>query len=300
MKALSRFHQRGAAIIAALLIALAATVAAAAVIQRQGLLVDTLVGERDRAQAEWILRGGLDWARIILRNDGVRSPTTRLDGVWAQPIVGLNVSAFDDGREALFSGRIEDEQGKYNLRHLVSKGKIVPEEVEALGRLFTSLDIPAGLAGSVAQRLLDAEPIEDEPARAPGLRRLADLAGLPGMTAEQLRILRPYLTVLPGVTAVNVNTASAEVLGTALPSLPLAAARELITERDRGLWFTSGADFFNRLGTSAGATTGRVAVRSDWFLVSGEVAVNEAVVGVQALLQRRAGQQPVVRWMVGG
>lgn len=241
-------HQRGTAIIGALLIAFAAAAAATAVMERQSLLVDTLVGERERAQAEWVLRGGLDWARIILRNDGLRNATTRPDGVWAQPILGLQINEFTDGRQALFSGRIEDEQGKYNLRYLVAQGNIVPKEVEALGRLFDSLDIPAELSMAIAQRLRDAGPTEDGPAQAPGLRRLSDLGTLDGMTAERLHILRSYLTILPSPTPVNVNTASAEVLDILLPKLALPDMRELVARRDRGLWFNNTADFLNRLG----------------------------------------------------
>ena len=290
-------RQQGTAVIGALLIAFAAAVAATSVMERQGLLLDTLVGERDRAQAEWVLRGGLDWARVILRSDGARNAITRPDGVWAQPIIGLHITDFDDGREALFSGRIEDEQSKYNLRQLTRQGEIVPEEIDMLGRLFDSLDIPAELATAIAQRVIDSMPTEDGPAPALGLRELNDLGNVEGMTTEWLNILRTYLTILPGPTAVNVNTASPEVLAIALPELSLSDARELAAQRDRGQWFNNSADFLNRLGRNAGAGTGRLAVRSDWFLVSGEVAMNDAVVGVQALLHRQGGQPPTIRWM---
>jgi len=288
--------QRGTAVIAAMVVAAAAAVAATQVIERQNLLVDTLAHERDRAQAQWILRGGLDWARMVLQQE-THLPTTRLDAAWAQPIVRLQIGGdggdFGGSRQALFSGRIEDEQGKYNLRHLVVDGEIAPDAVAALAQLFQMLDIPMELANAVAQRLH-----EGDAGQAPGLRRLADLAAVDGMHADHLHVLRPYLTILPHTTQVNVNTAPAEVLATILPSLRLAQARELVAQRERGLWFTTQADFFNRMGAHADDYPNRIAVRSDWFLISGEVALNDAVVSTQALLQRtRSASADNIRWM---
>ncbi|MCK2094557.1 type II secretion system minor pseudopilin GspK [Thauera aromatica] len=297
MKSIGRTRQTGMAVIAALLVVIAASIAAVAVIERQTLLAQTLTGERNRAQAEWLLRGGLDWARVILREDARRNATTRLDTVWAQPIAGLRVSDPDDAHEALFSGRIEDEQGKYNLRNLINaKGEIVPEELEALTRLLSWLDMPAELAAALAQRIADATPGE-EPAQAPGVRSVTELGGIDDLSAERMDVLQAYVTVLPGPTPINANTASAEVLASILPELSLAVARELVAERDRGLWFNSAADLFNRVKANDGRLFTRIAVRSDWFRVSGEVAMSDAVVGVRALLHRRNDQAPVIRWM---
>lgn len=297
MKSIGRTRQTGMAVIAALLVVIAASIAAVAVIERQTLLAQTLTGERNRAQAEWLLRGGLDWARVILREDARRNATTRLDTVWAQPIAGLRVSDPDDAHEALFSWRIEDEQGKYNLRNLINaKGEIVPEELEALTRLLSWLDMPAELAAALAQRIADATPGE-EPAQAPGVRSVTELGGIDDLSAERMDVLQAYVTVLPGPTPINANTASAEVLASILPELSLAVARELVAERDRGLWFNSAADLFNRVKANDGRLFTRIAVRSDWFRVSGEVAMSDAVVGVRALLHRRNDQAPVIRWM---
>src|SRR5690606_32438199 len=120
----STSRQQGMAVIAALVVVAAAAVATAAIVQRQSVLADTLSGERDRVQAKWLLRGALDWARVILLNDARRNAVTLKDAIWAQPIVGLEIRPPGDPRTAYFSGQIEDEQSKYNILRLAVDGHV--------------------------------------------------------------------------------------------------------------------------------------------------------------------------------
>ena len=65
-----RHRSRGAALLTAMLtVTLVATFAAAALWQ-QWRSVEVETAERDRLQAAWVLSGALDWARLILREDG--------------------------------------------------------------------------------------------------------------------------------------------------------------------------------------------------------------------------------------
>lgn len=290
-------RQQGMAVVAALVVVAAAAIATAAIMERQALLADTLVGERDRAQANWLLRGGLDWSRVILLNDARRNAVTRHDAVWAQPIVGLEVSTPNDTRKAYFSGQIEDEQSKYNLENLAVQAVVQPAEVQFLETLLTGLGLPALLGGAIAQRVAQGQTNAFGEQAAPGLRSLGDLLSLEAMSPDLVRTLAPYLTILPQKTALNANTARAEVLSACVPGLDLARARDLVDQRDRGQWFTSRADFFNRLGDSAIRPTDQVDVSSEWFKVTGEVTLDQSAVQMQALLHRQRGAPPVIRWI---
>ena len=67
-----RCPQAGAALISAMLtVSLVASLAAAALAQ-QWRLSEVERHERQRQQAQWILQGALDWARLILREDAPR------------------------------------------------------------------------------------------------------------------------------------------------------------------------------------------------------------------------------------
>ena len=285
------------AVIAALVVVAAAAVITAAIMERQALLADTLVGEKDRAQAKWLLRGGLDWSRIILFNDARRNSVTLKDAIWAQPIAGLEVSTPGNMRKAYFSGQIEDEQSKYNSWELAQNGVVQPKELAVLESLLNGLGIQTALAAAIAQRVADTQSGQNIEPKAPGLRTTSDLLGINGMSPDIAASLEDYLTVLPQKTTINANTASAEVLSASVPGLDLAQARDLANQRDRGQWFNSRSDFFNRLAKSNITPGDQIDVSSDWFKVTGEVTLDQIAVGMQALLHRHGGEPPSIRWI---
>lgn len=289
-------RQHGMAIIAALVVVVAASALAASVIERQGFLAHTLIAAGDRSQATWILRGGLDWARAVLHMDARESPITRPDALWARPVIGLPVGQADDPEHALFSGQIEDEQGKYNLQNLADNATINPKEVLVLERLLGWLGLDPALASIMAQRVADAQPGKEGGPRAVGLRSIDELRILHGISDQAIDQLQPYLTVLPAATTVNANTATAEVLGAVVDALGLAGARELIAQRDQGLWFSNRADFVNRLRSRDPDAGQRIGVSSHWFRVTGEVTVGESLAGLRALVHRSDQGLTSIRW----
>lgn len=290
--------QQGMAVIAALLVVIAAAVVTTRIVEEQGLLARTLASERERAQAEWMLRGGMDWSRAILRFDARTNATTRLDGIWAQPIVNLPVGAAGNPEQALFTGQVEDEQGKFNLRNLAQEGLVQPQARDELRRLFEFMRISPEVVDNVAQRVAASQYGPQSQPRAPGLQFVSDLAGVPGMSPEALAQVGPFLTVLPKVSKINVNTASAEVLAAVVPDMDLARARAVVLERDKGVWFNNVGDFLNRLQLKGDEAAQRLAVQSQWFRVSGEIAGDQTLVSMQGLLYR-ADQEaaPAVSWI---
>jgi len=312
-------RQQGMAVVSALLIVTAVAVLVTGLFQRQAAAVRAVENEQARIQARWLLQGGLDWARLVLREDARRNSTTRLGELWATPVADTRVTRPGDDRVALFSGRIEDEQGKYNLRNLAKDGVPQPTEVAALERLCTMLGLPASLATRIALRIASAqaapatsetsggasptgadangEPVGGHGPSAPMIRSVDDLEGLADITEETIEALRPYVTVLPEATAVNANTAPAEVLAAVVPGLSLGQARAITEQRNAGSWFNDRADFSNRLANpDITITDSQIVTVSKWFLVSGSVTLERATVTMQALVSRANANSPAVVW----
>lgn len=331
-------RQEGMAVISALLIVAFVTVVAASLTQRQATLLRSVQAEQARGQAHWLLRGGLDWARGVLQADAQRGPVTHLGGDWVQPILRSRFGSENPRLVGTFSGRLHDEQAKFNLRNVVRQGKVSTEDVEMFGRLCAQLGIDAALASRIVQRVVMAVPrgqaqsesseradtdsdvegnagddtnvrggratlMLPEEAQAPMIRVLEDLLPLDGMSADVLERLRAYVTVLPTNTALNINTAPTAVLAAAVPGLTMAQARTLVDERDAGQWFQHRGDFVNRLRRlDVSMSRVRVAAVSQWFRLSSVAVLDQATVPMQALLHRQRGAHlaPRVTWIREG
>ena len=105
------------------------------------------------------------------------------------------------------------------------------------------------------------------------------------------------LTVIPAMTWLNGNTATAPVLAAYVPGLSLERAQAMINERDAGRWFINRGDFVNRLRMpQLELTSVKVGITSDWFRLRGEARRDQRRVSLEALLHRSGDRLPQVIW----
>ncbi|NWN49606.1 type II secretion system minor pseudopilin GspK [Pseudomonas sp. MAFF 301514] len=274
--------QRGMAIISALLIAAVVAVLAGAMLTRQTVFTRSLEAEQLRIQGQWLLQGGLERSRQLLWDARQKDVLTRLDQPWARAQGGA------------FEGRIEDEQGKFNLRNLVNREQVDTEQLQSFERLCRLIGVDPAVSRRISQRVIASyEP----PAKYPMLRSLDELSGIEGLDPLVLQRMQAYISVLPGRTWVNGNTASAEVLSAVVPQLSLAQAHGLVAERDSGQWFINRGDFVNRLHLPQVAVDSvQVGITSEWFRVQGQARREQRRVTLDALLHRPEDRQPRVIW----
>ena len=301
----TQHRQRGAALLMAMLtVTLVATFAAAAMWQQwRGVEVEQ--AERDRVQSAWILTGALDWARLILREDarsgGFDGPD-HLSEPWAVPLEEARLSTFlaaekgvttvsagDDTMDAFLSGQIVDLQSLLNVNNLVDQGKISVSGMRSFTRLFELLGLPPAQLATLAENLRFAADTTAANRSAPmaslAPQRVEQLVWL-GLAPETIAALRPYVTLLPARTTVNLNTAKAEVIYAAVDGLTLPEAQRLVSERDRS-HFRTVADAAKVVGREASAFPNeQVSVGSHFFESRGRLRLGKVVVEERSLLQR--------------
>ncbi len=309
-------RSRGAALLAALLtVTLVATLAAAALWQ-QWRGVEVEAAERTRAQSAWILIGALDWARLILAEDGrssrgTASNTDHLAEPWALPLAEARLSTFlaaaDGGmethRDAFLSGQITDLQGRLNLTRLLSAGEEGLQAYLRFERLFSLLGLPASelrlltdtlkranaaLVAAGGTGTLDASAQQNASGAPLMPQRFEQLAWL-GVAPQTLAALRPHVVLLPRSTPVNLNTASAEVIFAAVPRLDMARARQIVSERDRGA-FTDPGKALERVGLPADTACEWCSVNSSFFEVRGRLRLDSVGVEEVSVVQRDVAQ----------
>ena len=289
--------ERGAAVVMAMLVVAVAATLVAGAFWRQSVVARQAENELSYAQAKWLIRGAIDWAGVILREDARTSSVDHMGEPWAVPLADTHLNP-DDGRDPVFlAGAIRDEQAKLNLRNLAGPKGINAQEVEALQRLLVLVGASETIATRIAERVLAAVAGEDGRRQtALGLGSIDDLLGVEGISPATIERLRPFVTVLPQPTPVNANTAPAEVLAARFENLSLADARRLTASRDRA-FFKDRTDVLSRIAQlKLKAGEGEIAVATRYFSVDGVVTYRRARLRSEALLQREANQVVMV-WL---
>ena len=291
-------HQRGAALLAAMLtVTLVATIASAAMWQ-QWRSVEVEAAERSRAQDAWILTGAMDWARLILREDARTGGADDLTEPWAVPLAESRLSTFlaaeggsatDEGgaAESFLSGRVTDLQSRLNISNLVEGVKVSDNGLRSFARLFKLLNLPMAELNALAENLRFASDTSAEN-RSGNLaplkpQRLPELVWL-GLTPRTLAQLAPFVTILPARTPVNLNTASAEVIYAAIAGIDMAAAETIVSQRERTPFRTLPDAAKLLVGTELSAE--QHSIKTDFFEVRGRLRTPRGVVEEQSLIHR--------------
>ncbi len=299
-----RARQQGVAIVLALTVVALAALAVTAMMVSQSIWSRRVELTAAHAQARQLVQAGLDWGRAVLSDDRRTSAVDYLGEPWAVRLPPIPV---DNGS---LTGRIEDEQGKFNLNNLLTDGKIDLAQLDHFRRLLAILGLPPTLAGSLADWIdADSEPQPQGGAEdayylslpSPHLAAnrplidVAELALVRGFDDGVRARLRPFVTALPRFTPVNVNTAPPEVIAAMVDGLSLDDARALVARREQA-YFRNLPDFFGQLPEGLSVPPGNLSVSSDFFLATMQVTIGAAQARGVALLDRENDGWPAIVW----
>ena len=311
-----QFRQRGAAILTAMLTVVLVASLASATLWQQWRGIEVEAAERSRTQSAWVLVGALDWARLILREDGRKGGADHLAEPWAVPLAQARLSTFlaadrsdalaaEEMQDAFLSGQIVDLQSRLNVTNLVVNGTVDAAAQLAFERLFEVLNLPgvelqvmlvllgqaqAALPAQTSGRALRgsgaAPPPAANAASAMLMPQTPDQLAWVGLSTPTLARLRPYVTVLPVRTPVNLNTAPAEIIFASVPGLALADANRLVQTRTTQ-HFTTLTEATTALGLAPGVLTeSRHSVNTRFFEVQGTLRMAQVQVQEQSVVQR--------------
>lgn len=280
--------QCGMALVSALMIVAVAASLVAGLFLQQARLARFVENEWRERQGQWILRGGIDWAQVILREDAQRSTLDHLGEPWAIPLTNVPVPLVNHA-DAVLQGHITDAQARFNLNSLALQGDIQPGLVKALERLLGAVNVSAGWAS----RFADA--IARQQQGGLGWRTSDQLAISLAMPAAEWAQVEAYVVLLPQATPINVNTAGAPVLTAVFSGLSPTQAQLLVARRDEA-YFRDTADMRNRLpGADLTPAETAISFQSTYFFAHGTVTLDTATFSADALIQRE-GRQTQILW----
>ena len=232
---------------------------------------------------------------------------------WAVPLQEAKLSTFlaqdqqlrEGDPEVFLSGQVTDAQSRLNLSNWYEAadgqrmGQLNPNMQAALSRLFNVLGLPASELAVLSREWLAAAQAARTPLSAAGTSTGSNMSGaalLPqqvsqlqwlGLSRNTVTRLAAHVTILPEMTPVNLNTASAEVLYATVPGLDLAAAQQFVQQRARA--------HFSNLPDASKALGGKPlearwhTVGSRFFQVWGRLRMEERTQEETALILRDAG-----------
>jgi general secretion pathway protein K len=271
-----RIRQRGVAVVLAMGVVALAAIAAAAMLASQSTWSRHTELRAEHVQAQALVQAGVDYTRALLSEDRRVSSVDHLGEPWALRVPPVPV---DNGE---LSGRIEDQQGAFNVNNLYRNGNLSPAHVAQFRRLLEILALPDSLADAV---LALNRPLID----------VVELARVPGFDAQVRARLRPFVTALPRFSSVNVNTATPEVLAALVRDLELEDARALAEQRNRA-YFRNLSECLMKLPPGAGVDGNDITPASQYFIASVRVTIGEAQARGTALLARESNAWPTVVW----
>jgi hypothetical protein len=135
-----RARERGIAIVLAISVVAMAAMVAAAIMVSQSTWARRLELTAEHVQARSVLQAGADWARAVLSDDRRQSNVDHLGEPWALRLPPMPV---ENGE---LVGKIEDQQGLFNVNNLVAEGKVNFAQLAHFRRRLASLSLPDALA----------------------------------------------------------------------------------------------------------------------------------------------------------
>ena len=126
------------------------------------------------------------------------------------------------------------------------------------------------------------------------MMHISELRLVKGITQEVYEAVSPYLTALPGNTAVNVNTAPAPVLAAIAPSLSISSAEDLIIEREEKPFESIQAFLSHSLLQGSETNPQALSVQSSFFNLGSEVKIGNSLLKNNSLLHRINAQSVLV------
>lgn len=303
---MKRYTQQGAAIILAMLVMALATTTAVFMAWQQSMWTQHAGNLVERSQVNALSRGAVDWARAVLAEDARKGDVDHLQEAWAERLSALPVD------NATIGGKIYDQQALFNLNNLLHNGRDSMPDINIFRRLLEHLELPPDLSNAVIDWIDEDSALHspggaedanyllaNPPYRAANrlLLSVDELYRVRGFNPQIIERLRPFVTVLPERTTINVNTAPREILAALLPESS-AANMDLLLESRREAHFKNRPDF--RARTPKPARTLRdedFDVRSTFFLATVNVRTDHAATAYAVMLARLAsGGWPRIVW----
>jgi len=312
-------RQTGVALLAALILMLALVITMGNIFYRHQIDVSQATGARHTDQAILLAISGENWAKQLLSDSSDDRGVDHFEEDWAQAMPMLPLEG------GTLTGCLSDLQGRINLNNFsgytsqtlkAEMGADTSGYARVWEALLVSLEIVADPSRSATiidwldpdSELINswgAEQIDYDgytPPRVPANGLITDtteLAAIGSYEVAEVQRLLPWISALPRVTPININTASTQLL-TALGGSMGLEFEQMVSERRP---FSSVDEFHQFIAERTQLALPLVKTRwpvtvvgvnSNYFELYLEVTLGEARIEVKSIMDRAGLTEPVI------
>ena len=309
-----RQQQTGVALITAILLVAMATILTTKLVWEYQMSMRRTEALLMREQARFFGIGAEAVAIDILAQDDPVFDHAGED--WAQIVPPLDIG-IDEIEMGQMQGMLRDAQGKFNLNNLVPVRGAEPDQTsrEQFTRLVEILRLDPGIVDAIID-WIDEDTVPqlsgaedgiytslDPPYRAANnyLTSVSELRAIANIDNETYETLLPHVTAIApgwcgnegGVTAININSASAAVIASLHEDIGIGQAEAWVEERGETGWenMTEISDWPTEYATLPGTPA---ALNSYCFELNALVNVGRSVLSMYSLLDRSANEDTIV------
>ena len=291
-----KHQEKGVALITVMLILALATILAVSMSSRQQLDIHRSANVFNFEQAYQYELGAESWAKQILIRDQKDNEIDSFEDDWATVLPLLPIEG------GQMSGQIEDLQSRFNINNLVLDGKPQKLYIDRFKRLLRNLDLNEDMSAVIVDWIDSNEQIgfsgaEDNeylnlsPAYRTANQAMSDVSELlliKDVDFESYEKLRPFVCVLKSNTAINVNTASAEVLSSIVKDITLEDAKSLVEDRNKEIYKKLENFLQHPLLKQKKVNNEGLSVSSNYFQLNSTVQIERISVEYTAILNRES------------
>ena len=251
-----RSAQQGVALLTILVMVALATILAATIAKRQAYTAENTGYLMRQNQSLLYAKSAEAFFMELLQLDAENAGNVdHLQETWALPMPAFPVE------NGSISGVLQDESGKFNLNNLV-KADGTPNEAAKLW--FERLLQRVGLPTELSQAVIDWQDVNQEVAGAMGaessyyqglnppysapnqiFHNIAELKQVRGFEGKKYDLIAPYISALPEVSKLNINTAVPLVLASLDQKLDILEVDSALQQKKQNLeYFQQVADLW--------------------------------------------------------
>jgi general secretion pathway protein K len=305
-----RHHQRGVALMMAIIIVALATITATAIAYNSALAAKRGAGIYTLEQAERVAQGAEAMAAYALRQDAQTTGNRddKSTDLWAAPYGPVEIEP-----GVTLEASVEDLQGRFNINNLVDgNGVADPVAREIFDRLLTLLGMETRWSGAITDWIdADSQPSipdgaedADYASQTPAYRTanmpitsVSELLALPGFGRKNYDKLRPYISALPPEQRINHCTASGLLLDALLGGKQeFSVNEELLVDKRKLGCFPLAPELQAAMTPQQWTRMARyITDASRFFRLRSIVSIGTTQFTLYSLINREQGQQGQIR-----